>query len=603
MKSDLSQNHARAWRTLALASLVALLLARIPYLAAHEDLGRDMFIAWRLLRGEEFPLEGPLLAGTTHLGPIWYYVLAALQFIGRSWYGTMVGLGALASLQIPLAYLAGKELHSRRAGLLWAVGLIVPSWTTFEWMLPLHPTLTAPCVLAFLLCCLRFWRGGERRYFYGMALAFTLALHAHPSNLSLIWPGLFALLAADRSKLRRGDFLFAPMVVLLPLLPFLYADALRGFADLQHAQTYLGDRGSTGTPLALGALLPAIIGGGTRFYFVTVMGWSAQGASIATAALLLGGTFGIVGLVRILRDARTRRVGVCAIGVTALMLLTVACLRAMTPYYMTTAPRIMLAGLVALGLAGLGESRRAHVARVYAVAIAVLACVASLYGNARVEMRGSWPFAWLPTFDVKSAPTEIEPLLLTPAYAMGASGRFLCAQSAPSLHGTYASQVLHNYAMDMRMACARADVHLGGDEAQRSHWIGLSRAMFAQIGVQPMQRIGPIGLMPAHPHSAGPPVMVPDWAQYPVYQPRPQTPSMHRISVLMNGDERLAVSNVAFALVENPQVVVHVGDALLSALAHDRVASVYRCTGCAAGTRVDIDVTSGDIADVDIVTF
>jgi len=35
----------------------------------------------RLLRGEEFPLEGPLLAGTTHLGPVWYYLLAALQFI------------------------------------------------------------------------------------------------------------------------------------------------------------------------------------------------------------------------------------------------------------------------------------------------------------------------------------------------------------------------------------------------------------------------------------------------------------------------------------------------------------------------------------------
>ena len=71
--------------------------------------------------------------------------------------------------------------------------------------------------------------------------------------------------------------------------------------------------------------------------------------------------------------------------------------------------------------------------------MAVLACVVTTYANARFQIRGAWPFAWWPMFDVRHAPDEISPLLLTPAYAMDQSGRFLCAQHLPSIHGTYGS--------------------------------------------------------------------------------------------------------------------------------------------------------------------
>jgi len=59
---------ARRWRMLALVALIALLLLRIPYAASHMDLARDMFVAWRFLHGEAVPMEGPILAGTVHLG-------------------------------------------------------------------------------------------------------------------------------------------------------------------------------------------------------------------------------------------------------------------------------------------------------------------------------------------------------------------------------------------------------------------------------------------------------------------------------------------------------------------------------------------------------
>ena len=120
MSWALFAGHPRRWRNLALAGLLLLLLLRVPYAASHMDIARDMWVAWRLLHGEALPLEGPVLNGIVHLGPVWYYLLAALQFLGRTWYGTIALLGFLAALQIPLAYLLGKELHSRRAGLFFA---------------------------------------------------------------------------------------------------------------------------------------------------------------------------------------------------------------------------------------------------------------------------------------------------------------------------------------------------------------------------------------------------------------------------------------------------------------------------------------------------
>jgi hypothetical protein len=598
-------HHSRRWRALALAALVALLLLRIPYAASHMDLARDMFVAWRLLHGDAMPLEGPVLNGMIHLGPVWYYLLALLQLLGRTWYGTIALLGLLASLQIPLAYLLGKELHSRRAGFLWAVGLIVPSWTTYEWMLPLHPILSPLFVLGFLLCCLRYWRGGARRYFYGMALTFTLALHAHPSNIGCAWIGLFVLLRARHLHVTWRDFVLAGLLAMAPLLPFLYADALRGFEDLHKSSAFVATPGATGSVWNLPSLFVAVVYGGTRYLFDPLTGLSARTAQIAAGIVALGGIGGAAGLVIAMLNRGTRALTQVAIGATLAVMLSVAMMRALTPYYMTTSSHVMVAGLVAIGLSFLGESIGARVFRTVVAASAVLACAVTTYGNARFEIRGAWPFAWWPMFDVRHAPDEIVPLLLTPAYAMDASGRFLCAQHLPSIHGTYGSQLIHNYAMDMRLACDRADVHVGGNEPDRTHWLGLSRTMFARSGVLPQQRLGPIGIVPAQPVSANPPLLQPDEPRYPAYRPQVKEPTPHHLSVPMRAGEHLAISNLGFAFNVDPQVTVQINGKAVEAIARDRVAAVYPCAECVSGVTLsaEIDISSGDYADVDVVLF
>src|SRR5882724_7684749 len=599
-------DHSPRWRApLVLVALMTLLLLRVPYAASHMDLARDMFVAWRLLHEQVFPLEGPILAGTIHLGPFWYYLLAVLQALGHTWYGTIALLGLLASLQIPLAYLLGKELHSRRAGFLWAVGLVVPSWTTYEWMLPLHPILSPLLVLAFLLCCLRYWRGGERRYFFGMALSFTLAVHAHPSNLSCAWIGLFVLVRGKHPNLSWRDFTFAALLGIAPLLPFFYADAVRGFVDIKKSSDYLMDPNATGSPLHLPSLFMAIVYGGTRYLLDPLTGWSTRAAQIAAGAIALGGVAGAAGLVCALRDRDSRAMTAFALCATLLVLLTVATIRGLTPYYMTTSSQVLLAGLVAIGLSSLGASIGARIFRGGVVVLAVVACGVTTYGNARFEIRGAWPFAWWPMFDVAHAPDEIIPLLLTPAYAMDASGRFLCAQRLPSIHGSYGSQLIHNYAMDMRLTCNRADVHVGGNEPGRTHWLGLSREMFARSGMQPQQRLGPIGVVPARPVSDNPPLRQPDEPRYPAYRADVHEPSTHHLSIPLRAGEHVAVSNLAFVFNVDPQVTVWIGGKAVEPIARDRVAAIYPCAGCTTDTptTVEIDISSGDYADIDVVVF
>lgn len=597
--------RARLWRALALTALAGLLLLRVPYAASHMDLARDMFVAWRLRQGLAFPLEGPILASTIHLGPLWYYLLAILQALGRNWFGTVFLLGVVAALQVPMAYLVGKEVHSRRAGFLWAAGLIVPCWTTYEWMLPLHPMLSPLAVLSFLLCCRRYWCSGRRRYFYGMILAFAFAVHAHPSNLGCAWIGLFVLVRARHPRVHWWDWPLAGLLGILPLAPFFYADAMQGFADLHKSAAYLTDEKSTGSLANLPALFVAVVYGGTRYLFAPMSGWTASAATLAAGALALGGLAGAAGLVPALRDPVSRRMTVFGLAAALLVLLTVVLIRNLTPYYMTSSSHVLLAGIVAIGLAALGATRIAVAARGTIVALAVLSCLATSYGYARMQTRGAWPFAWYPMFNVIQPPSETAPLLLTPAYAMDSSGRFLCGQPAPSIHGTYGSQLIHNYAMDMRLQCGRADVHVGGSEPERSHWLGLSRAMFAQAGIEPQRRVGPIGLVPARPITQNPPYLQPDEPRYPAYLPPALPPETHHLRVALRAGEHLAIANVAFAFNVEPQVSVRMGGRDVPAVAADRVAQVYPCSGCEAGTGVDIDidVTSGDFADVDIVVF
>ena len=117
--------------------------------------------------------------------------------------------------------------------------------------------------------------------------------------------------------------------------------------------------------------------------------------------------------------------------------------------------------------------------------------------------------------------------------------------------------------------------------------------------------MGPIGIVPARPISAGPALLQPDTPRYPAYLPNPQPTTMHHLSVPMLAGDHLAISNLAFAFMVDPQVTVRINGQAVAATAQDRVTAVYPCAGCAPGASVtaELDISSGAFADVDVVLF
>jgi len=599
----LSAVRQRRLRSLALAAMVIACSLQVLFSAVHLDLAYTVFVAWRFVHEGEIPWSGRLLAGTIHLGPFYYWLLALLLALTRSWLGIVVPLGLLAGLKIPVAYLLGKELHGRLAGFLFAIGLFVPNWSSFEWLFPGHNLLTTAFTLGFLLCAARYCRRPRRRYLIGMAAIFVLALDAHPSAAGLAWVGLGVLVWAWRNgALRWKDVLLAGAIGLIPLVPYIIWDASRGFADLDAAQKYLSGGESTGHLSMVAPILSAIAVGGSRYWFDAILGWPAWSAAAAAWSIAFCGLLGITGLAIGWVKDPPRRTAIAAGAATLLaVLVSTALIRSITPYYMTVVTSTALTGLVAIGLACLGHGRFARAAQALAIGVSSCAWLVCLSAAIGFQERGDWPFSFFQLFNVTSAAQPPQAFQMLPSHASGKLGAFLCSSPSPSAHGVLAQQLLHDYSIDMRIACNRTGVLLGGIDASREHWLGLSRAMFERLGVQPARYFGSIGIVAARPVEFGRAVTPQSLPTYPAYEPKLEPVTEQSMRIKLQPGERLAIANVAFGFVANPEVTVSSDGREIVAAAADSVARVYACDRC-AGT-LDVKIRSTDHDDIDVVVF
>lgn len=599
--------NSRLVRNGVLLVLVALMLARVPYSATTMDLARDMFIGLRVLHGDAFPLTGPIFGGVFHLGPVWNYLLALLLALcGGSWQGVIATLGLLIAAQIPLAYLAGKALDGRLTGVLWACLLSLPSWDTFQFLLPSHPSLVAPLVLSFALCAIRQWQQPRSRYLLGMALTFILALHAHPSSIALTWLGVPVLVRTWRSgSLRARDVALALLIIVLPIIPLLAWEAMHGFADVASTGRYTAALAPVHTLVNTWPLLRAVLLDGAFYWFTPVFGWNRHWVILAALAFSAVGLLCAFGFARRLRIPAQRCLPISALAITMTVAIVTSALRDITPFYMATPLHVGVCGVISLGLSGLGETSFAIVARSMVIAAALIIGVAVDVGTARLQTRGALPFGWWPLTDIKHEATPTTPTLLMPAYAMAASGRFLCNERAPSVHGSYASHLLLNYAIEMRLQCGRANVQLGGSDPQRSHWLGLSRAMFARLDVDPIERLGPLGLVRAHTIAFGRALEPAPEPRYPAYLAAAGPEHERHVPVSLSAGEYLVVSDTAFLLDTGYTVQATLNGRPLEPKATDSVSRVYACEDCALDGPATVELTlhSANPDDLDLVVF
>ncbi len=290
------------------------------------------------------------------LGWIWVHLFGAGEVALRS-------LSALAGVAlIPLGYLCGRELVSRRAGLLTAAFVAINPFMIWYSQEAREYMLVAAFCGASLLCFLRAWRDPTGRNIAWWTLFSVLALLTHYFAAFLIAPEALWLLyiARSRASVVAAGVVGLVEVALIPLLVSHATTSLLGFITGTHLSTRVQE-----VPVAF-ALGPT--------FETSLFGYGLIGAAVLAAVLIV---LLIVGG----ESDELRGVGVAAVlaGVVVLAPLVLALLG--TDYYIDRAliPAWLLLAIV---LAAGCTTRRL---RVPGAILAAIALAAFAYGVIRID--------------------------------------------------------------------------------------------------------------------------------------------------------------------------------------------------------------------------
>lgn len=493
----------RSFSALDLGLIVVLVVTHLAVFAQavlHTDLARDASVALMLLDEGQWPSLGPIMAGRLQLGPAWYYVLAVLLAPGAGARGLLVGLGLLSALQFPLAYVCGRRLHSAACGRLWAVLLVLPAWSSFELIYPQHTTLTAPLLLGFAACALGYWRDQRAHQLVAAALLAALAVHAHPSAAGLLVPALVLVgWATHRRHLSVALAVTCGVAALLPFAPMLVALG-NGEADLLQAiADHYGSSGGRISLMSAPTLTWQSLAGGGAYLLVDLLGLSPIAAACWQVLFALLLVLTAVGLWRQRSEQSSRRaIAVLALSAVA-MLLSGLLLRAFHPYYMTTALRVALLGVLALGLSGFasfldGPSWRARGLLAAGLMMAVLPALALASSLRSMHAGAGLRFAVLPLFEVKQAALPSVHLPLPPLRRLDRQADAACDLAGAALHGPWAAITRNNYGFVLRLHCPTTTLVGGGSGSERRHVAAVGGAMARALAAPALNRAGGLGL-------------------------------------------------------------------------------------------------------------
>lgn len=601
--------RGRAGSDLAIvAAFMAIHVASGVFGAAGPDTARDVAAALAIANGDALPLHGPLLAGTSYLGPIWFYLLALPLTVHRSWVSVALLVAILGSLQFPLAYAAGRRLLDRRYGLLWCALLALPGWGSFQLVGFSHTNLVATGSLLVLYALVRLAREQRARWLVVAAVAFSLALHAHPTTIVLA-PiiAIVALFAMPSLAALLRWSAVAILVALIPLAPLL-ADREAAFASLAgQVGEYARGTMHAANLLDTGALLWGVLVRGPRIVadaFLALVPGAPAAVTVSVLALELAGLAGLA-------FAAFRR----PLPVTAALLATlaftalIAWLRPATPFYMTYALLPFVGGLLALGLHGLCAGLRAHGGVLLAGLIAAMLVLYTVgaIGIATTIASGAVSLAVATRLDVKqddAAPSLPEPWL--PAHAVDASGELLCGLHRPIvLHGAYAFLEQVYLGLDHRLRCGKVDVRLAGIEpAGGAHLVGLAQPAWKALGWTPPIALGGIGVAPAaHPLWPAQGLPPPDGSVYPPAAIAAAPRRTVTVEATVPAHEALVVALPYVPWMMPPLVSVTANGSARAPLARDVAAAVYACSECPGAIAWRITITSSAPERVDVVTL
>jgi len=486
-----------AWHWLLITALIALQSWAAAGMAGTTDTLRDLYFAQQLAAGQQWPLAGPVIYNTLHLGPVWYYVLGLAMWLMPHPLTVPVLTAAIAGVKYPLAYVIGRRYGGARLGLLFALAIFAPGWSSFILAAMTHTTAVESAMLFGLWCAL-FYRdrpGPGRALLLGLGTA--LMFHAHPTTL-LIGTLLvvYAVGAASRWPARLRDLALVAAVGVLSLLPMLIEQLLNGFADLGTLGSYAIRDPAVPSPARLGAMLLSLAGYGAEY---TLRYW-LELPDAARRALMILHLLALAACTLLALSPRCRerrRIAVVMLLLLPLQSAFVLALRPITPYWMMFAHLPLVAVVVALGLERLCDFGRAARMAVAALLMAWSVWSVAIY----VSLSHPPEEAYIPVaesgqlglMDVihrlsKGERRNILLLAMDDRYAITAP---LC--EPVTLYAHYAEFIDQSLGVGLLVRCGRKDqVQIGGPPQGRA-LIGLRDHAWALIGATPQQHIAHLG--------------------------------------------------------------------------------------------------------------
>jgi hypothetical protein len=591
MSVTAAEQGGHGWR-IAAALVIGLLGVLHVLVAQHMtgvvDTTRDLYWAWQIGNGLEFPQVGPVIhSGVLQLGPWWYYLLAIPIAFGAGIASVPATICFIAWLQYPLGWLLGTRIGGPRLGLLLVLALVMPGWSTLALMFATHTSVAGTALIALALAALAWDRDPRAWRALLVGLAAAAAMHAHPSTLLVCMVVAIALVARRRVPYAQAftHAGIAAAVVAAAFLPVLLqggaavsalAGNLAGHAERELATDFFR------------RLVPSVLGiaiGGGWSGPLLLSRWDLGTIQLVHFLWLVAASAGFAAAfwpgasVAAYRWARLAAI----LFVAQVAFLVV--LRPILPMWMVNTALPMLALWLALGWARIvGTDLRGLMLGLLAAGFHAALGLA-LYGitlRAPATFRmAEGPQPWIDAAQRPRAWRE-EPAVALSLRELAALSPALC--SADSVHGPLAFFVEQTHGISVDAACGpRPQLRYGGTGGAVAAF-GMPLHGWRAAGIEPETRGDSFGLT-TRVRALGPgagdvrralgPGDVAPHAEGEVGD--------HAWTHVLAADELLAVSNLhpwsapsrvdAVLADGRPAIRVHV----------DRVLSLYRCDGCSGG--------------------
>lgn len=194
------------------------------------------FVGRKLIEFGDISFLGGVTPFGFHLGPYFYWFLAALLFIGKLnpiiWGYAGAVVAVMTTLMI---FFVAKEFFGKKAGFLaaclWTFSYLANIYDRHFWALYWGPLIT----LVTLYCLFQIVKGKEK-YVYLLGLTLAVSLHIDPSNLVFI---LFSVLVWFFYKLPfKKSTIISLSIIFISFAPLVLFDIRHNFANTKPALEY-----------------------------------------------------------------------------------------------------------------------------------------------------------------------------------------------------------------------------------------------------------------------------------------------------------------------------------------------------------------------------